>query len=166
MNIKPSIQPAAEEDYPAIAAIYNEYIQQGGSTMEESHYTAEKIQAWVDKFNDRERLYVLKEEERVLGWGIIKKYSDREGYRFACETAIYITQSELRKGLGSAMKVHLIKECKALNYHHLNAKIFATNRASIEYNLKLGYTIVGRQKEVGFKNGQWMDIVIMQYIIR
>lgn len=64
------------------------------------------------------------------------------------------------------MKKQLIEECKAMDYHHLVAKIFATNKASIQYNLNLGYTIVGYQKEVGFKNGQWMDIAIMQYIIK
>lgn len=160
-----NIEIASSEDYATIAKIYNEYILLGNSTMEESLYNAEKIQAWVTNFNDRERLYALKEEGITIGWGIIKRYSDREGYRFACETAIYITEAKLRKGYGSLMKNFLIDECKALGYHHLVAKIFATNTASIQYNLQLGYTIVGTQKEIGFRNGQWTDTVIMQYLI-
>ncbi len=162
-NIK--IEIAQSDNYQRIADIYNEYILLGNATMQDSLYDGEKIKSWVDHFNDRERLYVLKKENTVIGWGIIKKYSDREGYRFACETAIYLTQSELRKGYGSLMKRFLITQCKSLNYRHLVAKIFATNTASIEYNLRLGYTIVGRQKSIGFKNGKWMDIVIMQYLI-
>ena len=162
-NIK--IEIVQSEDYQRIADIYNEYILLGNATMQDSLYDGKKIKSWVDHFNDRERLYVLKKENMVIGWGIIKKYSDREGYRFACETAIYLTQSELRKGYGSLMKSFLITQCKSLNYRHLVAKIFATNTASIEYNLRLGYTIVGRQKNIGFKNGKWMDIVIMQYLI-
>jgi len=165
MKNESTIQVADESDFEKIAEIYNEYIRAGGSTMEESIYTAEKIAAWVKKFNSREKLYVLKKDSETLGWGIIKRYSDREGYRFACETAIYITESELRKGYGSRMKKFLIEECKTMDYHHLIAKIFATNTASIQYNLKLGYTIVGHQKEIGFKNGKWMDITIMQYLI-
>lgn len=162
-NIK--IEIAQSDNYQRIADIYNEYILLGNATMQDSLYDGEKIKSWVDHFNDRERLYVLKKENTVIGWGIIKKYSDREGYRFACETAIYLTQSELRKGYGSLMKRFLITQCKSLNYRHLVAKIFATNTASIEYNLRLGYAIVGRQKSIGFKNGKWMDIVIMQYLI-
>ena len=116
----------------------------------------------MQKFHDRERLYVLRDDENVvIGWGIIKRYSDRDGYRFACETAVYLTQPELGKGYGTLMKLFLIDRCKEMDYHHLVAKIFATNTASIEYNRKLGYEIVGRQKEIGFKNGTWMDIVIM-----
>jgi L-amino acid N-acyltransferase YncA len=164
-NIKTKIEIAQSDDFHRIAEIYNEYILLGNATMQDSLYDAEKIKYWIDNFNDRERLYVLKDGELVIGWGIIKKYSDREGYRFACETAIYLTQSELRKGYGSLMKKFIIRECKSLNYRHLIAKVFATNTASIGYNLSLGYTIVGTQKEIGYKNEQWMDIVIMQYLI-
>lgn len=165
LNKNIEIKKAKSADYQKIAEIYNEYILLGNATMQDTFYDGEKIKSWIDNFNDRERLYVLKDGESVIGWGIIKKYSEREGYRFACETAIYLTQSELRKGYGSLMKKFIISACKSLNYRHLVAKIFATNTASIEYNLRLGYTIVGRQKEIGFKNGQWMDIVIMQYVI-
>lgn len=165
MDDKIKIVEAAASNFQTIANIYNEYILLGSSTMDESLKTADTISSWIQKFHDREKLYVIQENGITIGWGIIKRYSDREGYRFACETAIYITSTHLGKGFGSMMKKHLIQVCKALNYKHLIAKIFATNKASIGYNLKLGYTIVGTQKQIGFKNNQWMDIVIMQYII-
>ena len=159
------IEVCSPDDFEIIASIYNEYIRRGNATMEESLYSAQKIKAWVGHFNERERLYVIKNDMGTIGWGIIKRYSEREGYRFACETAIYITQQELRKGYGSQMKKFLIEKCRELNYRHLVAKIFASNTASIQYNLRLGYTIVGKQKEIGFRNGQWQDIMIMQYLI-
>ena len=160
-----AIQPCATRDYHEVAEIYNEYISQGNATMEENFKTTEDIAKWVEDFNERERLYVLMKEEKVIGWGIIKRYSDRGGYRFAAETAIYLTSGELRKGYGSDMKKFLIEKSRELGYHHLVAKVFAHNEASIRYNIELGYTIVGVQKEIGFKNDQWVDVVIMQYII-
>ncbi|MFK7969351.1 MAG: N-acetyltransferase family protein [Bacteroidia bacterium] len=159
------IEACCPGDYEKIASIYNEYITLGGATMEERVYDAAMIAKWVSAFNQREKLYVLRKDGAVIGWGILKRYSDREGYRFACETAIYITASELRKGYGSRMKVFLIEQCKSFGYKHLVAKIFASNTSSIEYNLSLGYTIVGRQEKIGFRNDQWQDIVIMQYLI-
>ncbi|MEN0003187.1 MAG: N-acetyltransferase family protein [Bacteroidota bacterium] len=170
MNLTPVndtavIELCVEADFERIAAIYNEYILLGNSTMQETLYTTEKIKQWHQGFNERERLYVLRNQQEVIGWGIIKRYSDREGYRFACETSVYLTQSELRKGYGSYMKRFLIGAAKELGYRHLVAKIFATNEASIAYNQKLGYSIVGRQHKIGFKNGKWLDIVIMQYLI-
>ena len=160
-----AITLAQASHYESIAAIYNESILAGSATMEERLYTKEMIAAWVKKFNEREQLYVMLLENDVIGWGIIKRYSDREGYRFACETAVYLTENQLRKGLGSSMKRFLLKQAQELGYRHLVAKIFADNKGSIAYNQKLGYTIVGRQEKIGFKQGRWIDVVIMQYII-
>lgn len=159
------INIAVPEDYQAIAEIYNEYISTGQATMDATLKTKEDIAQWVTKFNDRECLYTLRVAGTVIGWGIIKRYSDREGYRFACETAIYLTASELSKGHGSFLKKYVIDQCRVFNYRHLVAKIWAINQASIDYNLKLGYTIVGTQKNIGFRNEQWLDVVIMQLLL-
>ncbi len=156
---------ANPNDYKDIAAIYNEYIRLGNATMDETEKAAVDIAIWVDNFNSREKLYVLKENGINIGWGIIKRYSDREGYRFTCETAVYLTMNKTGLGYGTLIKKHLINICEQLKYKHLVAKIFAENEASILYNQNLGYTIVGRQNKIGFKNERWLDIVIMQYII-
>lgn len=160
-----AIKEASPGDYSTIASIYNEYISRGNATMEERIHTANDIAAWVDSFNNRERLYVVKEEDEVIGWGIIKRYSDRNGYSVTAETAVYLTASKIGNGYGSKMKRFLIDQCRQLKYHHLVAKIFAKNTTSIQYNLKLGYTIVGTQKEIGFKNNEWLDVTILQLLL-
>lgn len=165
MKLDYTIATCTPADYQIIANIYNHYIPPNGHTMETNLKTKEDIQQWVERFNEREQLYVLKIKEEVIGWGIIKRYSDRGGYEIACETALYLQPDQLGKGYGTLLKKHLLKECKALGYHHIVAKIWASNTASIVYNQKVGYEIVGTQREVGFKNGEWVDVVIMQYII-
>jgi len=159
------IEEVRPEYFQRIAEIYNEYIRLGNATMEETLKTSEDIAGWVNKFNDREKLYILTKTKECIGWGIIKRYSDRFGYRFACETAVYLTQKECKKGYGTFIKKHLVEICKKLEYRHLVAKIFANNQSSIEYNLRLGYTVVGTQKAIGFRNGQWQDVVIMQLLL-
>jgi len=166
MKGKVEIKEATALDFKLIADIYNEFILAGTTSMDETLKTANNIAGWVRDFHDREKLYVLQENGTTVGWGIIKRYSDREGYRFACETAIYLASDKLGKGYGSMMKKHLISICKKLNYKHLIAKIFANNKSSIAYNERLGYTVVGTQNQIGFKNNTWVDIVIMQYIIK
>lgn len=153
-------------DYQIVANIYNEYIKLGTASMEETLKTTKDVAGWIQNFHDREKLFVFTEDKNVIGWGIIKRYSDREGYRFACETAVYFTESKLGKGYGTTMKKYLIEQCKQLKYKHLVAKVFATNTGSIVYNEKLGYTVVGRQDQIGFKNNQWIDMIIMQYILK
>ncbi|MEZ4884496.1 MAG: N-acetyltransferase family protein [Chitinophagales bacterium] len=153
-------------DAQAVADIYNEHTLAYTATMDAVRRTTEDIEGWYHKFGERELMKVAEVEGKVVGWGIIKKYSDRVGYRTTCETAVYFKNSEIGKGYGTKMKKLIIEICKELKYHHLVAKIWSTNTASIEYNLKLGYEMVGTQKEVGYLNGKWIDVTIMQLILK
>ncbi len=152
-------------DAKAVADIYNEYISARLATLDTELKTETEIRHWMNSFNDRETIIVLERETEIIGWGIIKKYSDRPGYYTTCETSVYLTSNETGKGYGPRMKKELLKRCTDLGYHHLVAKIWATNTTSIEYNRKLGYEIVGTQRQVGVSEGKWIDVVIMQKIL-
>ena len=162
---KSSIREAQQADTVAIAEIYNEHIELGTSTMDRERKSARDIQAWLNDFDKRELLLVLEEYGIIIGWGIIKQYSDREGYKFACETAVYLKSDQLGKGYGTYIKKEIIKRCRQFGYHHLVAKIFSVNKASIIYNQKLGYEMVGIQKQIGYVDGEWQDVTIMQLIL-
>jgi L-amino acid N-acyltransferase len=152
-------------DAKTVMEIYNEHIAAGNSTMDQHPKSLVEIEKWFNDFSARELIVMLENERKTIGWGIIKEYSDREGYAKACETAIYLKQSEIRQGYGTFLKKWVIEKCRELGYHHLVAKIFATNTASIAYNKKLGYELVGTQREIGFVDGAWQDVTIMQLIL-
>jgi len=113
----------------------------------------------------REELWVGEINSEIIGWGIIKQYSPKLGYQYTGETSVYLDRRHTGKGLGSQIKKHLLERCKELEYHNLLARIFASNEVSIKYNEKMGYRIVGTQKEVGYINGQWQDVVIMECLL-
>lgn len=164
--------PAATEfreatvaDAAAIAEIYNESIRSGDATMDDETKSEAQVREQIEGFGKREQFVLLERAGHVVGWGVIKHYSDRRGYRFCCETAVYLRRDELRRGYGSLIKKELIARCRKLGYHHLVAKIFADNLGSIEYNRRFGYEMVGIQREIGWKNGRWQDMAIMQLIL-
>jgi phosphinothricin acetyltransferase len=165
MTDTPHIRNATPADAAIIAAIYNESIVANDSTMDDIPNTPADIRQQMAHFNNREVFLVLEEEGEVLGWGIIKRYSDRPGYRFCCETAVYIRRALRRHGYGSRIEQALIDRCRQFGYHHLVAKIWATNVGSIQMHERFGYEIVGTQREIGFKNGQWQDVTIMQCVL-
>ena len=159
------IRPAQPQDYPAIASIYNEAIAHGGITMDDRPYDGDDIQKNVDKMGDREALVVGCIGDRVVGWGIIKRYSDRIGYQVCCETSIYLSFSETGKGYGHLIQQTLLTKVAALGYHHVVAKIGATNHGSIRFHERFGFTLVGIQKEIGCIRGVWHDVAILQYLV-
>lgn len=159
------IRPCISVDYDAIAAIYNEAIATGSITFDTRSFAAQDIQAWVDKFCDRECLLVIERQQRILGWGIVKQYSDRPGYRVCCETSIYLTFAEQGQGLGKMLQTALLQKVAELGYHHVVVKIVATNDGSIAFHKRFGFEMVGVQKEVGHVAGRWQDVAIMQLIL-
>ena len=158
------IRLATSTDCSTIARIYNYYL--GKSTMDLEKKTSSYYESILDQQDEMEELWVIENDQEIVGWGIIKKYSDREGYRFTGETSVYIDPKFLRQSYGKRLKVHLMDRCKRLGYHHLLARIFAENEVSIKYNISLGYSLVGIQKEAGNINGEWKDVAILQYIIK
>lgn len=160
-----SVRPSNRRDFATIALIYNQAITTGGMTFHEQEVSADYIQRWVKGFCDRESLLVLVDKEQVLGWGVVKKYSDRSGYRFCCETSIYLDRAETGKGYGSVLQKSLLKKATELNYHHIVLKIVASNQGSIRFHEKFGFEVVGIQKEIGFTHNRWHDVAILQLLL-
>ena len=154
---------AQASDCKCIASIYNHYL--GKSTMDLEARESEFYEAFIRSKDPREELWIGEVEGAIVGWGIIKLYSPKLGYRYTGETSVYLDSNQLRNGFGTILKKHLLQRCKILNYHNLLARIFANNQVSIDYNKKLGYRIVGQQKEAGYINGHWQDVVIMEVIL-
>ncbi len=67
-----------------MAHIYNEGIRSGQSTMDTAYVGSERFDRYLFQPGDRESLIVCERNDRVVGLGIIKRYSEREGYHFAC----------------------------------------------------------------------------------
>ncbi|MEM9541342.1 MAG: N-acetyltransferase family protein [Cyanobacteria bacterium P01_E01_bin.42] len=158
------IRPYHPDDFDAIALIYNESIAAGNTTMECEFFNADRVRALVEKFSDRETILVLQKQNKIVGWAIIKRYSERSGYRVCCETSIYLSLSETGRGYGTQLQTRLLQKVKEFGYHHVVAKILACNQKSIEFHQHFGFELVGIQKEIGYLNGRWHDVAILQLV--
>jgi phosphinothricin acetyltransferase len=59
----------------------------------------------------------------------------------------------------------LIERAAALGMHVMIAGIDADNAGSIRFHERLGFTQVAHMREVGFKFGRWLDLVLMQRLL-
>jgi L-amino acid N-acyltransferase YncA len=119
----------------------------------------------LESFHEREALLVVEDEGTLQGWGVVKRYSERIGYRVACETSIYLHREHTGRGYGTALQRALMSKVRELDYHHIVAKIWASNTGSIRFHEKFGYEVVGIQKEVGYLDGKWRDVAILQCVL-
>lgn len=159
------IQNAHSTDWAQMAFIYNEAILSGRSTMDLIPVDPSYFRKLTDGFTYRECLLIAKHAGQVAGWGIVKQYSDRPGYALACETSVYVAERFHGQGIGGALQSAVIQRAWRFGYRHLVAKILAINETSILFHHHFNYQISGIQNKIGFLNGIWHDIVIMQCLL-
>ena len=124
----------------------------------------DKFQKIHENLGAREVLLVA-ETDRTIGWGAVRKYSDRYGYRVCCETSIYLTLTETGQGYGSQLQKELLQAVERFNYHHVLVRIMAVNQESIRFHEKFGFELVGILREVGYFDNRWHDVAIMQRLL-
>jgi len=159
------IRIATSADWNRLAQIYNEAIDSGRSTMDLIPVEAGYFRKLVDRSSPRECLLTAEHAGHVAAWGIVKQYSDRRGYALACETSVYVAEAYHGRGVGSVLQSAVIQHAWGFGYRHLVAKILAVNETSIRFHYRFDYHIAGIQRKIGFLNGIWHDIVIMQRLL-
>ena len=164
MNPSITIRSATEADAGAIADIYNESIRAVDSTMVDQPIAGEEILGQMRAFSKKEGYYVMEQGAYMVGWGVIKRFGKGPAYEYTGETSVFLRRSETGKGYGTKLKSYVVEQCKALGYHHLTARVWASNTVSIEYNKQFGYEVVGIQKEIGFMGGEWKDVALLQLV--
>jgi phosphinothricin acetyltransferase len=159
-----TIRPAGSSDCPQVAEIYQESLDRVDSSMEVST-SARDFEEQLAAFHQREVMLVLEMVDGLQGYGVVKQYSDRIGYRVACETSIYFRRTATGQGYGSALQQALMEKAREFQYHHIVAKIWTSNKGSLRFHERFGYRLVGVQREVGYLAGQWRDVSILQCIL-
>jgi len=160
------IRTAELSDATSIARIYTDAILARDSTMILDPVGPSEMEAKLLHLTNRETVLVAVDAKNtVLGWGTVKLYSDRPGYRLTCETSIFVDLPWRGKGLGTTLQKALLEYARTIGFHHVLVRIWAQNQSSISLHSKLGFTLVGIQKEIGHVDSKWIDVAVMQCLL-
>lgn len=157
------IRRAGTADAEGIARIYNHYVDAGGATFDIVHWTCEEIRPLLE-IPDPDGWYVALEDDTIVGWASARRYSVRFGYRFACESSIYLDPTGLGRGIADTLQRRIESHCRQCRIHHAVARIVADNDRSMAFHYRFGYELVGIQKEIGKMDEKWADVAILQKI--
>ena len=145
--------------------IYNYYIVNSYSNFEEIKVSFKDFYKNYKNITNKKLPYLVAlNNEKVVGIAYLNKFRDKSGYRFAFENTIYVHNGYHKKGIGSKLLKKLILISKK---NHKIKKIVAViagidSKASVKIHKKNGFIISGILKKIGFKNGKWIDSILMQ----
>jgi L-amino acid N-acyltransferase YncA len=159
------IRPVSLADAKAIADIYNPYIRDTTITFEEEPVSAEEIAQRIEKVTKTYPWIVWEEDGRVIGYAYGSTWRTRHAYRFATETAIYLSSECRQKGIGTKLYQALLTELRQYGFHSVLGCLALPNDPSVRLHEKLGFTKVAHMKEAGWKFGAWVDVGFWELIL-
>ena len=161
-----SIRPSTLADVDAMLAIYRHHIERGVDPsavrdIEEIH--PEEIKRRRKNFRNRHLPHLVVERRgEILGYAYVVPFRKRPAYRYAVKHSIYIRHDQQRMGFGRLLLPALIDASAAAGYRQMIGYIDAANVASLRLHDNCGFKRVGYLPGVGFKFGQWTDVVMVQ----
>jgi L-amino acid N-acyltransferase YncA len=159
-----TVRTAEPDDAPAIAAIYNQGIEERQATFQTRLHEPEEF---LDRIVHERRPFLVTELERkVVGWASVLPYSDPAPYYAGVgEATMYIERSARRRGIGSRLLGELAVEASARGYYKLVGKIFTSNVPSIGLIKRCGYREVGVHLCHGRLEGEWKDVLVVERLL-
>ena len=145
-------------DWEQVRAIYVEGLAGGNSTFETGAPSWEK---WDESHLQIARL-VMREGEKILGWGALSPVSKRDVYRGVAELTVYVTETGRGQGIGLALLERLIDESESHGIWTLQASIFPENVASVALHRRCGFREVGKREKIARLNGVWRDTLLFE----
>jgi phosphinothricin acetyltransferase len=150
------IRRASADDGAAIAAIYRPYVEHSRISFEEVAPDAAEIVTRMA--NPLHPWLVIEDNGEVVGYASTSPLRGRSAYRWSVETGLYLMSSAQGQGLGRALLGAHLEMLERQSFVTAIAGISLPNAASVALHEKLGFTLSGVERGVGFKLGQWVDV--------
>jgi phosphinothricin acetyltransferase len=158
------VRPLYPSDWDAVRRIYLEGIATGNGTFETG---APDWDRW-DASHRNDCRFVAEDEERarrtpgIVGWAALSPASTRRVYSGVAEVSVYVAAEARGLGAGSALLAALVEASEQAGLWTLQAGIFPENAPSLRLHKRLGFRRVGVRRRVGYGQGRWRDVVLME----
>lgn len=160
------IREASLDDLPAILAIYNDVLATSTAIYRDEPATLDDRRSWLAaRQAEGHPVLVAIDAGEVVGFAGFGGFRPWPGYRFTVEHSVHVRADRRGQGVGGALMGPLITRATALGMHVMIAGIDADNAGSIRFHERLGFTRAAHLRQVGFKFGRWLDLVLMQRIL-
>lgn len=160
--VKVSIRPATVDDAEAFARVFSDRSTSNGTLQHP--YTAPEI--WRTRLaanvGTRQVVLAATVNGRVVGNAGVHPASDHPRMKHACSFGIGIAHAHQGRGAGRALMAAVIDFAERwANYGRIELTVHADNARAIKLYESLGFEHEGRLREYSFREGGYVDALIM-----
>jgi len=149
-------------DAAAIAAIYNQGIEDRVATFETRPRSADDVAKWLDGVHPA---VVVEDDGRIVAFAATFEYRPRQCYAGVAEFSVYAAREARGRGAGRLAMQALIAAAEEAGFWKLLSRVFPENKASLGLLHSVGFREVGVYEKHGRLEGVWKDVVIVERLL-
>lgn len=161
------VRRGVSSDVPSLLEIYNYEVVNGASTLDLNPRTLAEWESWFASHqNDLHPLFVAEVDGAIAGYASLSSYRPKEAYRSTVELSVYVHHDMRGRGVATSLMDELLAHAQAHEEIHLVVSIITSqNKASVHLHDKYGFQPCGVVHEVGFKLGEYHDILMFELFV-
>ncbi len=159
------VRSADISDAEAIAAIYNPEVLETTATFDLEPRSLEQQRAWLQERSGAHLVLVADIDDEVVGFASLSPFRSRPAYSTTVESSVYVHRDHRGKGIAVSLMEELLESARSHGFHSVIARIADSQEASLVLHERMGFELVGVEREVGRKFGRWLDVSVMQRLL-
>jgi phosphinothricin acetyltransferase len=157
--VKSAIRRAEPADAEAIARIYAPFVSQKATSFEAVPPNAAEMERRLTAARGKYPWIVFNTDGDVLGYAYASSHHERQAYQWSVNVSVYVDPHAHRAGVGRALYSALFYILRRQRFANAYGGITLPNPSSEGLHASMGFVPVGIYKQVGFKLGQWHDVL-------
>lgn len=157
------IRPSQWSDYSDLVAIENQLWNESNTPQVVTYSSPEAYKIQYPVGTHLVAFSLL--EEKVLGFIGFHPPTHLKAHKWTWTIDIGVDPTEQSNGVGKKLVDVVKKEATNQGIHKLSLRVLGTNQRAISFYKKNGFIIEGILKEEFWLNGQFVDDVLMGFIL-
>lgn len=160
------IRFATRDDASQLLAIYAPFITDSAVSFELEVPSLEDFRKRMEAIQSFYPFLVYETDGKIAGYSYASKHHDRAAYLYSVNLSIYILSEYQRKGIGRKLYSCLFDILIKQGFYTAIAGITLPNEKSVGIHKAMGFQEVGVYRKVGYKFGNWRDVIYLQKPLR
>lgn len=147
-----------------ILDIFNEAIANSTALYDYKPRTSASMQGWFEgkAAAGYPVIGLVSDSGSLLGFSTFGAFRPQPAYKYTVEHSVYVRKDQRGNGFGKHLLELIVAAAIERDLHAVVGVIDAKNAASIKLHEQLGFALVGKMPQIGFKFGEWLDVLIYQ----
>lgn len=159
------IRPAGPDDAAGIRQVMTWFVEKTNCSWRYKPLSLEDMVKWLAEHLVRpaRQIWIAECQNQIIGYSCLSDYRAPEGYRRCAENSVYVMPQYAGQQIGQVLMQRILDQAVEAGLHRIVAAIDGANHASIRFHERFGFQTCGILPQVGWKNNQWLDLVLMLY---